>query len=771
MPPPGDWRSWVILGGRGAGKTRAGAEWVRAQVEGAMPFDKGRAKRVALVGETFDQVRDVMIFGDSGILACSPEDRRPTWEGSKRRLVWPNGAIATVHSASSPGELRGPQFDAAWVDEYGCAAVDKATNQPNKFLDPKSSEGSLPAYSNGARDDLIQMQYIRAMTGYYADAQNNPVSAVYSGPMVDMSRAFVWAWDARPYPYFPNNRDLWSDGENYAKGHWLNGRTSARPLASVVQEICARADVTKIDTSRLFGYVRGYTVGDVGSGRSALQPLMLAYGFDAVERDGVLRFVMREGQQPSLLDPDWLARNDDLDGVSEQERASDVDMAGRVRLQFVQADGNYEAVSEEAVLPDEATHAVSTSEIPFSLTRAEGRQMVERWLAEARVARDSLRFALPPSRLDLGAGDVITLDDGSDGPALRYRIDRVEQGVEQVLNAVRIEPSVYVPAQVQEDPPALSQFSAPTPVMPFHLDLPLMRGDEVPHAPYIAATASFWPGSAAVYTSPTDSNYALNMILPARATAGVTQSALPQATPAIWDNAGDLVVNMIGGTLESASDEAVLAGANLAAIGDGTPGGWELIQFGEAELIAPDTYALRRRLRGQQGTEGAMPAIWPAGSWFVLLNGALQQMDLGANMRQVTQYFRIGPAQLPFEDPSFDAASYAFDGNGLRPFAPVHLQVSDTGSGDQTISWIRRTRIDGDNWEGEVPIGEETESYRLQILKDGTLLREVTATQPNWTYPAALQAQDGATGVVDITVAQVSERYGPGTARSTSIQI
>ncbi|QUS36839.1 ATP-binding protein [Falsirhodobacter algicola] len=117
LPPPGDWKTWVIMGGRGAGKTRAGAEWVRAEVEGARPHDPGRARRVALVGETIDQVREVMIFGDSGILACSPPDRRPDWEAGRRRLVWPNGAVAQVFSAHEPESLRGPQFDAAWVDE------------------------------------------------------------------------------------------------------------------------------------------------------------------------------------------------------------------------------------------------------------------------------------------------------------------------------------------------------------------------------------------------------------------------------------------------------------------------------------------------------------------------------------------------------------------------------------------------------------------------------------------------------------------------------
>jgi phage terminase large subunit-like protein len=117
LPPEGAWKTWVIMGGRGAGKTRAGSEWVRAQVEGALPTDPGRARRVALVGETVDQVREVMIFGESGIMSCSPPDRKPEWNATRRMLTWPNGATGQVFSAHDPDSLRGPQFDAAWVDE------------------------------------------------------------------------------------------------------------------------------------------------------------------------------------------------------------------------------------------------------------------------------------------------------------------------------------------------------------------------------------------------------------------------------------------------------------------------------------------------------------------------------------------------------------------------------------------------------------------------------------------------------------------------------
>ena len=117
LPPQGDWRTWVILGGRGAGKTRAGAEWVRAVVEGPTPHAAGRAARVGLVAETMDQAREVMVFGDSGIMSVCPPDRRPNWIATRRMLIWPNGATAQLFSAHDPESLRGPQFDAIWADE------------------------------------------------------------------------------------------------------------------------------------------------------------------------------------------------------------------------------------------------------------------------------------------------------------------------------------------------------------------------------------------------------------------------------------------------------------------------------------------------------------------------------------------------------------------------------------------------------------------------------------------------------------------------------
>jgi len=111
------WHIWLLLGGRGAGKTRAGAEWVRAMALGIKPIATEPAKRIALIGETLGDVRRTMIEGVSGLLAIHPPAERPLFEPSKRRVTWPNGSIAEMFSAEDPEGLRGPQFMAAWSDE------------------------------------------------------------------------------------------------------------------------------------------------------------------------------------------------------------------------------------------------------------------------------------------------------------------------------------------------------------------------------------------------------------------------------------------------------------------------------------------------------------------------------------------------------------------------------------------------------------------------------------------------------------------------------
>ena len=292
----------------------------------------------------------------------------------------------------------------------------------------------------------------------------------------------------------------------------------------------------------------------------------------------------------------------------------------------------------------------------------------------------------------------------------------------------------------------------------------------MPHAPHLAVTATPWPGSVAVYRSAVDSDYALNAIVANRSIMGVTQTPLHAARSGLIDAGPVLEVKLTSGSLQSVSREALLNGANLAAIGDGSADRWELFQFEEAQLVAPMTYWLTGRLRGQAGSDGLMPEVWPAGSRFVLMNGTPQQLELSPHLRRVAQHYRIGPARRPVDDSSYLHQVHAFDGNGLRPYSPCHLRAEAGASGDITLSWIRRTRIDGDAWEGpEVPLGEESERYLLRVYEGNEQRREVLLDTPRWTYSTAARAADGVSGAFDVRVAQISATYGAGPATVLTI--
>ena len=659
-----------------------------------------------------------------------------------------------------------PQSKPVWFTELGCAAIDKGANQPNKFLDPKSSESSLPYFSDGRRDELMQMQYLRAITSYWAEPERNPVSAVNGGRMLDMSRAHVWAWDARPWPQFPLNTALWSDGANYARGHWTSGRAVSQPLANVVAEICAVAGIDDIDVSGLYGVVRGFTMPGDQTGRSGLQALMLAYGFEVLERAGKLVFRMRDGRVDAELSAAQLALGES-EAAIETVRAAAAEIAGRVRLGYVEADGDFEMRAVEAILPDEADGPAAGRELPLALTRAQAQGIVGRWLAEARVARDSAKFALPPSLSHLGTGDVVTLDlpEGK----RRYRLDRVEQAGLLQVEAVCVEPGIYAPADEVEDPATLRRFAAPVPVRPVFMDLPLLKGDEDPIAPHLAVTATPWPGTVAIWASDEDSGYALNVTLGTRAVIGKTLTPLFRAAPGFWDRGAPLRVKLASGTLESATALRVLNGANAMAIGDGSSGNWEVFQFTEAVLVSGRDWDISMRLRGQLGTDALMPEVWPEGSIVVLLDGAPEQILLPASGRGLARHYRIGSAALSYDHPSFVHRVEAFSGVGLRPYSPCHLHA-ERGESGWVFTWTRRTRTDGDSWQGyEVPLGEGQELYRLRVLFGAAIKREVTVGEASWIYPSALQVADGISGAFSFEVAQLSDVYGPGLAARIAV--
>ena len=190
--PPGQWSTWVILAGRGFGKTRTGSETIREWVCGKTPMGRGRYHRIALIAETAADARDVIVEGDSGLLACHPKDFRPLYEPSKRRLTWPNGAVATLFNATEPDQLRGPQFDAGWLDEL--AKYDHAREVWDMFQfglrlgnDPRSivttTPRGIPLIRELVNDKTSHVTYGRTMdnAANLADTFIKKIHDKYSG--------------------------------------------------------------------------------------------------------------------------------------------------------------------------------------------------------------------------------------------------------------------------------------------------------------------------------------------------------------------------------------------------------------------------------------------------------------------------------------------------------------------------------------------------------------------------------------------------------------
>jgi GTA TIM-barrel-like domain/Putative phage tail protein len=261
-----------------------------------------------------------------------------------------------------------PQSKPIRFTELGCPAIDRGTNQPNVFFDPKSSESFVPHFSRGWRDDAIQRAYLEATCDWWGKAANNPVSSVYGQRMVRMPDSAAWTWDARPYPFFPERTDVWTDGPNWRLGHWLSGRLGAVSLAALVRHLCLRAGMPedRIDVSGLWGAVEGYVIGALEAPRTSIATLARHFGFDAVETGGMIRFVMRGRASVATLTPDDLVAPREGD-VLELTRAQETELPQALKWQVARADEDYDAALVEARRITVDTARIGSESFPLAV--------------------------------------------------------------------------------------------------------------------------------------------------------------------------------------------------------------------------------------------------------------------------------------------------------------------------------------------------------------------------------------------------------------------
>jgi hypothetical protein len=265
-------------------------------------------------------------------------------------------------------------------------------------------------------------------------------------------------------------------------------------------------------------------------------------------------------------------------------------------------------------------------------------------------------------------------------------------------------------------------------------------------------------------------SYSQTALALAPSIVGETLDDLPAGPTAQWHNAS-FRVRLFGGAIASVSESALFAGANAAAV-QRADGAWEVIQFANAELVGDRTYVLSRLLRGQAGSEWGKGMPLAAGAPFVLLDEHVVTLASGLAALERTLQLRVVAAGRDHGDPAALALTATPQATALKPLAPVHVSATRDADG-VTISWIRRTRLDGDSWVGEVPLGEDREQYAVEIFSGATVLRTLNATAPMVRYEGAHELTDfGALqSSLHVRVAQISATVGRGFATEVSLTV
>ena len=640
--------------------------------------------------------------------------------------------------------------------ELGCPAVDRGANQPNVFFDPKSSESHLPHFSRGTRNDEMQAAFLEAHARHWSNPANNPQSAD-GRPMVDFARTLAWAWDARPYPAFPDRADVWSDGGNWRLGHWLNGRLGALRLRDLAAAILARAGFTDVDLHDVEGWATGYLLASPAGPRGALEAVLDLYGVCVLEEGG--RLVLRS---PGRDAPVQLARNDLVDAEGKpllaRTRGQEADLPRSAVLEHVDPDGDFRVAAVETRRLATASIGQAGLSLPLVLPHAQAMERAERWLQRRWGGRDTATFAVAPDRTDVAPGRLLHLP----GSRATWRAETVERGAALAVTArsvshARVAPAVTASNRIAPPAPAAG------PTLAMMLDLPLLDQEPGANGNRIAVAARPWRGPYALYAVGAGEALRLVQEVPLPATVGRLVAPLPPGPTWRWDRANAIEVELLAGDLASEDRLNVLGGANAAAIRG--EGGWEVVQFARAELVAPNRWGLRDLLRGQAGTEDLMGA--PPGADFVLLDRAVVPLAEPVEAFEGERDHLVVPRGGDLDSVSSARVAATLGARSLLPHAPAHLRATRHGSGSVGLDWVRRDRGRADSWAlTQVPLSEAQERYRVEVRRGGETTFTGETTKPRMLLFASSLAGDGPH---EIAVSQISAAVGPGPASTITI--
>jgi hypothetical protein len=762
-PPISDWRD---------GPENADASTARNAT------DLAYLRNGLVSGEAFDwYYPDAAARADQNRVAITDGAYGKPWIYRAKDL--PNWWLNPHHERVGGAELASatawvPGSKPIWITEIGFPAVDKSGNGPNVFPDPKSAESAYPPFSTAGRDDLVQMRALEASLGAFDPASSlflpaaNPVSPVTGLRMVDPANVYVWTWDARPFPAFPDHDEVWADGPNWDTGHWITGRAEGMALERLVEAICTDHGLGLPVISGVDGFLDGYVIDRPMSAREALEPLARTFGFDAV-LNGQPVFIGRNGAIAANLDKDDLVPDRD-DKPWEIRRVQETELARELRLGFVDGDSEYRRAAVSTRRLSGSARRELAIDSAIVTRRDEAQRLANIRLQESWAARETVTFNLSPRLAALEPGDVIRLPVNAAGRL--FRIVRITDGAERAVEARLVEPAIYAAPAGR-----VQRIAKPAPLLPGKpwltvLDVPFPVGDP-PALQALAVFADPWPNGFVISRSDGE-GAPFRRIGSALAPALIGRTLTPLGPGPLWrwDRKSTLDVKFSGDPIASVSELELFSGSNRLAI-RGDDGTWEIIGAASAQLIGANTVRLSTMLRGLDGSEALASRNVAAGATIIMLDEALIPVASDLSLLGRTVRYRAGPFDRDSADPSVAEVTALVKGDALRPLSPVHPRARRSTAGI-AISWIRRTRSGGDAWEPvDVPLGEDREAYRIDILNGVNVMRSYVTATADALYPPADEIADfgAAQTQLSVLIRQMSLTVGEGAALTRSITI
>lgn len=541
---------------------------------------------------------------------------------------------------------------------------------------------------------------------------------------------------------------------------------ASQQCSAIVSDICQRAGLTagQIDVSALTDDVHGYVV-QRSTARAQIEQLMRAFYFDAVESGGKVKFVKRGASPAITIAEDDLAAHEygsEPPDTALVTRTQEMELPLETDIQYLDTGAAYQVGAQYSQrLTTESENKVSLNfAIAMSATKA--KQIADVLMYDAWTGRTQFDFQTAWKHSYLEPTDVIDIVKA--GRTYTVRLADEDASLVSRRRAVLEDPSIYSQSGAAAEILAPDEEVALVPLTKLVLmDIPLLR-DQDDGVGFYAAACGYgagWYGAQAYKSADGGATWGsfgggfLN-----DAAIGTATGVLGSFSQNIFDEANSVTVVLINGELASDTEANVLNGANAALLGD------EIIQFKTATLIADSTYTLSGLLRGRRGTEWAA-GTHAAGERFVLLDATSTYLFEGASSEYDLERHYRGATFGGFLD---EAETVAFTHTAVAqtPLAPVLLGGGRNASDDITLNWTRRTRIGGGwNSYSDVPLGEATESYEIEIW-DGsgyaTLKRTLAAATPTVSYTAAQQTTDfGAPqSTVYCRVYQLSAQVGRG---------